>query len=174
MSRIKKLIDMLPLNEEDKINFYKKVKVSMINDVRFLQENIYIFLNSGETIRLMRGTEEIHRLIKKIEELSIKEILSDEKFKDNRKILWTNEEIEFLKKNYKIYSIKELSEILGKSLYQIESKKISLRLYKIKVWEDEEVEFLKKNKEKSLYCLSMKLNRSIAAIKAKKRKHKIT
>ena len=58
-------------------------------------------------------------------------------------------------------------------MYQIEERKIQLKLYSIKPWEDYEEKFLEENKDKSLYFLAEKLNRSIAAVKARKRKKEI-
>lgn len=170
MCEIKEIINLLPLSESDKIHFYEKIKEEDINNIKFLQGNIYIFLNSGKMIRLKNATNEVYMLLQKIEKLSTKEISMD---KNTTIKTWSIEELNFLKENYKEYSVEELAKILKKSLYQIEAKKISLKLYEIKPWEDKEIEFLIKNKNESLYFLSMKLNRSIASIKAKKRKENI-
>lgn len=77
MCEIKEIINLLPLSENDKIHFYEKIKEEDINNIKFLQGNIYIFLNSGKMIRLKNATNEVYMLLQKIEKLSTKDISMD-------------------------------------------------------------------------------------------------
>lgn len=171
MYKIDKLVNLLALKEEEKNFLNRKFKNGRINVLNFLQGNIYITLDTGKMIVLKNGTINSYSLIKEIEEKCNEKFLLNGINKNNKtikKITWTSDEIEFLKQNAHNYSLKELSKILNKSIYQIEDQKIKLKLYAIKSWEDSEKKFLEENKDKSLYFLAEKLNRSIAAIKAKK------
>lgn len=170
MESILNIINELPLVSSEKEKLFSELVKSKVLNTKFLQNKAFINLKCGKIIILNNVTKKIENYLKQIENLS-QESLIDSKFlrKEERKIIkWTDEELEFLKLNHEKYTNKELSLKLGKSIYQIQAKKISLKLYPIKQWTVEEIEYLEKNYDKSLYYLSEKLNRSIAAIKAKK------
>lgn len=100
------------------------------------------------------------------------------KFRNNRKnkvkVLWTSEEIEFLKNNYMTMDIDKLNKKLNKSHYQINLMLKKMNILTKKNWDKEEIDFLKKNIDKTSTWLAMNLNRSIASIKAKKRVIKLS
>lgn len=60
--------------------------------------------------------------------------------------LWSKEEVEILKNNYKKYNQRELKERFfpNKTIEQVRSAKMSRRLYRDPVWTPEEVELLLK------------------------------
>lgn len=170
MDEIKKVIDNLKLKAEDKEKLFLELLNSKILSIKILQSRAFINLECGKLIILNNVEKGIEKILLEIEALS-QEIFMDPKTiarEERKKIIWTDEELEFLKLNHENYTNKELSLKLQKSIYQIQAKKISLKLYPIKQWTVEEIEYLEKNYDKSLYYLSEKLNRSIAAIKAKK------
>lgn len=176
MCEIGKIVELLSLKEDEKIFLSGKLKNGRVTTLNFLQGNIYITLDTGKMIILKNGNIQSYSLIRQIEEKCNENFLLNEVKKNNKtikKIIWTNDEIEFLKQNANNYSLKELTKILNKSMYQIEERKIQLKLYSIKPWEDYEEKFLEENKDKSLYFLAEKLNRSIASVKARKRKKEI-
>lgn len=176
MCEIGKILKLLPLKKDEKTFLSENLKSGRINTLNFLQGNIYITLNTGKMIILKNGNIQSYSLIRQIEEKCNEKFLLNEIKKNNKaikKIIWTNDEIEFLKQNAHNYSLNELTKILNKSMYQIEERKIQLKLYPIKSWEDYEEKILEENKDKSLYFLAEKLNRSIAAVKARKRKKEI-
>ena len=176
MCEVEEMVKLLPLKEDEKTFLGRKLKNGRINTLNFLQGNIYITLDTGKMIILKNGNIQSYSLIRQIEEKCNEKFLLNEANKNNKtikKIIWTNDEIEFLKQNAHNYSLEELTKILNKSMYQIEERKIQLKLYSIKPWEDYEEKFLEENKDKSLYFLAEKLNRSIAAVKARKRKKEI-
>lgn len=173
MCEIREIINLLSLKENEKIFLSKKLQNGRVNTLNFMQGNIYIALDTGKMIILKNGNIESYSLLKQIEEKCNENFLIDNnkiKNKIVKKIIWTDEEIKFLKQNYQNYSLKELAKFLNKSMYQIEDRKIKLKLYSIRPWEENEKKFLEENRDKSLYFLAEKLNRSIAAIKARKRK----
>ncbi len=57
---------------------------------------------------------------------------------------YTEEDIEFIKKNYRIMKIKDKARILNKPPTAIQRKANKIGLIKYKKWEDEEIELLKK------------------------------
>ena len=176
MCEVEEMVKLLPLKEDEKTFLGRKLKNGRINTLNFLQGNIYITLDTGKMIILKNGNIQSYSLIRQIEEKCNEKFLLNEANKNNKtikKIIWTNDEIEFLKQNAHNYSLEELTKILKKIMYQIEERKIQLKLYSIKPWEDYEEKFLEENKDKSLYFLAEKLNRSIAAVKARKRKKEI-
>lgn len=170
MEMILSIIDKLPLVTSEKEKLFLELTKSKVLNTKVLQKKAFINLECGKIVILNNVTEKIENYLKQIESLS-QEAFIDSKLarKEERKIIkWSDEELEFLKSNHENYTNKELSLKLQKSIYQIQAKKISLKLYPIKQWTIEEIEYLEKNYDKSLYYLSEKLNRSIAAIKAKK------
>lgn len=84
---------------------------------------------------------------------------------------WTEEEIEFLIKNYSSIDNEELSNKMDRSVSSIRNKSNKLNLEKTinrKTWKDNELNFLKKNfSNLSNQELSDKLNRSIKSITKK-------
>ncbi|MBC2856948.1 hypothetical protein H3N56_10935 [Cetobacterium sp. 2A] len=170
MNEIMKLINRFSLSETDKEILSLKLTNKKINNIIILQKKAYISLDQREMIIIHNVSKDASVILDKIKEKSNKQFISfDTKRRIKKKISWSNEDLEFLKENYNKLSLTQLSEILDKSYYQIQHKKISLNLYQVKPWSNHEVSFLKKNINKSLYFLSEELNRSIAAIKAKKR-----
>ena len=66
--------------------------------------------------------------------------------------LWTNEEVIFLKENYRDKTYEEIASLLGRTKSSIERKLSNLGLSKKDIsdytfWTDEKVSFLKENKD---------------------------
>ena len=97
-----------------------------------------------------------------------------EKKTNYHRILWKNEEIEYLKKNYLKEEINKIASKINKSNYQINVMLGKLKLITAGKWTDEEIEFFEKNIGKSTIWLATQLNRSVASIKAKKRKYRLS
>lgn len=85
------------------------------------------------------------------------------------KIVWSSDEIKFLKENFNTNNFSELSKKLKKSEYQINSKLSQLNLLKKRKWTVEEIKFLKENICIPTITLANTLKRSVASIKSKKR-----
>ncbi|MGL4935581.1 MAG: hypothetical protein ACRC51_08890 [Cetobacterium sp.] len=171
MEEIKKIINGLSLKNHEKENLINLLTTKKIYDIVSLQDKAYISLESGYMIILNNVTSDLKKNLEKIKNLS-QESFIEKSFKTKRirkTITWSDEEIEYLKSNHEKVSSEELSSILDKSIYQIEAKKMTLRLYTVKPWTDSDLEYLRENIKKTLYELSEDLNRSIASIKAKKR-----
>lgn len=172
MNEIEKIINTFTLKEDEKKTLISKLVGKRIYNVVTLQNKSYISLDDGQMLIFNNVSEDLKNELKKIQTLSFVEFSdksSSKSTKGREVIHWTNEELEFLKHNHTNYSCKELEEKLNKSAYQIEAKKMNLKLYSIKPWTDEEISYLRENFTASLYDLSEILNRSIASIKAKKR-----
>lgn len=79
---------------------------------------------------------------------------------------WTSFEETFLKKNYGIMSVEEISDFLGRSEKGVEKKAQTLGLTLRKTWSEKEDEVLREYVNRmSVYELSYMLNRSVKAIK---------
>lgn len=80
---------------------------------------------------------------------------------------WTEEQLNFLKNNYKTMSFEELEKELGKSVSAIKQKAYDLQLTK-KFWSAEQIKFLKSNyEEMSIEELEVQLGKTANAIKLK-------
>lgn len=170
MDGIKDIIKEFPLTKNEQSKLYLKLRENRIYDLKFLQKKIYITLENGDMLIFKNANFSIYSLFNRLK------LLSDSRFLEptshyhlEKYISWSNDEVEFLKKNVNTLSLDELCTQLKKSNYQVESKKIQLKLYPIKPWDCKELEFLKSNLHKSSYYLAEKLNRSIAAIRSKKK-----
>lgn len=84
-----------------------------------------------------------------------------------KRVIWTKKEIRFLKKNHPTMRNKELAALLGKTMSQLNSKIIKLKIQKHKpAWTEKELEFLMDNYGRmSVDEISKKLKRSRNAIK---------
>ena len=163
-----KWIQELSLKTKEKEKIQKLVNGNSIIDIKFVQNNIYLFLKNSNIIRLKNSTEIIYKKLKKaIEKIDFKE----SKFqKINKKAdEWTTDEIEKLKCNFYKKSLEELSSELNKSQYQISLKVTKLGIVSSKKWNENEIKYLKENLNVSNYELARTLKRSISSIKAKKR-----
>lgn len=80
---------------------------------------------------------------------------------------WTEEEIKFLKENYRELESKEIAKKLNRSISSIRNKLFYLDINK-KKWTKKEIEFLQEHIENTDKYLAKKLNRSIKSIKRKK------
>lgn len=160
-------IKKLDLSLDKKIKIATIVKKYKILNTSFIQNNIYIFLENSQTIILKNSTKSLYDEINK----TLEDFFEKKYCKTKKKIAiyWTQEEIEYLKKNFKGNDLISLSISLNKSKYQISSKAIELGLLVRKEWSLEEIEYLKKNIDLSNYILAEKLDRSIFSIKSKKR-----
>lgn len=85
------------------------------------------------------------------------------------KVLWTYDEIKYLKENYLKEEFDEICLKINKSNYQVNLMLGKLGLITKRGWTEEEVEFLKNNIKNSTVWLAGELKRSVASIKAKKR-----
>lgn len=85
---------------------------------------------------------------------------------------YTEEEMIFLKENYKKLSNKELAKSLNRSEKSINNKLYSMNLYKQK-WTKEEMIFLEENAERGDRYLARSLNKSIASIRSKRTRMRI-
>ncbi|WP_297639659.1 hypothetical protein [uncultured Clostridium sp.] len=79
---------------------------------------------------------------------------------------WTNEEIEFLKKNYRKLESKEIAKKLNRTEKSVQSKLYELKLNK-KKFSEEEIKFIEDNIERSDEYLAKKLNRDKISIHRK-------
>ena len=86
---------------------------------------------------------------------------------------WTEEEIEFLKENYKNMNNKEIAKNLNRSETAVNNKLFIMNLCK-KKWSKTEMEFLENNAERGDKYLAKRLNRSISSIRSKRRRMRIT
>lgn len=87
---------------------------------------------------------------------------------------WTEEEVEFLKENYKEMEDKELAKKLGRNTKTISWKRLSLGLRKRRAWTEEETRFLIDNwEDMSDEKLAIKLNRSKISVKQQRLKLKL-
>lgn len=93
----------------------------------------------------------------------------EKKKKSYKKIEWNDFEIEYVKSNIKTLDIKKLSDVLGKSEYQINLLLTKLNIFNKRNWSDNEIEYLKNNINEPSIKLANFLKRSIASIKSKKR-----
>ena len=170
MDSIKDIISELSLAKKEQNRLYLKLKDFRINDLKFLQEKIYLTLENGDMLIFKNANFSIYSLFNRIKNLSDSRFLdSASHYHLEKYVSWSNDEVEFLKKNVDTLSVEELCTHLKKSSYQIESKKIQLKLYPIKPWDCQELEFLRSNIHRSSYYLAEKLQRSIAAIRSKNR-----
>lgn len=81
---------------------------------------------------------------------------------------WQEKEIQFLKENYGIISLKEISKILDRSIASIKYKAERENIKSAREWTEEELEYLKSNyKEMTNKELAEHLNRSKAAVDLK-------
>lgn len=151
-----------------------KKKLKLLNEVL---ENLSDFEIMGNDKLLLIDKKNRKLLInspsfdlkKRCYELIAKElnVAENKKSKDNN--IWTNQEIELLKENYKKLSLEDLERLLKKNKYQILYMKGTLKLYKRTEWETYELEYLAKNLHEKSYILAEKMNRSLSSIKSKKR-----
>ncbi|MGL5777459.1 hypothetical protein [Cetobacterium sp.] len=137
--------------------------------IKFLQNNAYISLKNGEIVILKNLSLDVKSLLCELKILNSNLLLKKSKFETLKKErgFWTESELDFLKENFNKYTMLELSEKLNKTIPQIETAKVNLRLYPIKYWSEKDVEFLRNNINQSIYYLSEKLNRSIPSIRSK-------
>ncbi|MGL5277756.1 MAG: hypothetical protein ACRC8M_01565 [Cetobacterium sp.] len=85
------------------------------------------------------------------------------------KVIWLDDEIEYLKESYLKKEIKEIAVIVNKSEYQVHLMLGRLRLIEKKEWSESELEFLKNNIDSNIVWLASELNRGIGSVKSKKR-----
>lgn len=84
---------------------------------------------------------------------------------------WIEEEIQYLKDNYKFYNVVELAKYLNRTVDAVNRRMYLLKLSKCKKWSVKEVVYLKVNYEfKSNRELSKELNRSEVSIYNKSKK----
>src|SRR5512145_1606688 len=62
--------------------------------------------------------------------------------------LWSNEEIEYLQKNYKTETAEEIAAFLGRSVSGIKHRLVRDKLKSDKFWREDEIEFLVTNYQK--------------------------
>lgn len=169
MNKLKQIISSFSLKENEKEEMYLKFKNNQIYDIKFLQNKAYVSFMNGDIIILKNIDIYATKLLNEIKEFFDNESSKNNNTKDFKQTYWTDNEINFLKENYKKCTSKEIGKLLNKSIYQVEAKKVSLKLYPVKPWSSDELIFLRENKDKSLYELSEELQRTFASIKAKKR-----
>jgi hypothetical protein len=81
---------------------------------------------------------------------------------------WTNEEINYLKENYKTSSYRSISEKIGKTEGAIRAKCFDLKLVKNDAWTQEDIDFIKENYQRmSVKEIAAILNRTPNAVKLK-------
>ncbi len=89
------------------------------------------------------------------------------------KVIWLDDEIEYLKESYLKKELEEISKKINKSKYQINLMLAKLNLIAKREWTESELQFLKENINTSTISLAGELNRSVASIKSKKRVMKL-
>ena len=140
----------------------------ILKDIQDFEEmpngKMLILKKNGQRVLIECGTEKFKEKCYEVMGKLLKIEIRKNKIK---KIYWSDEEKEFLKNNSNL-EIKELSEILKKSYYQINYMKGKLNLIDKKNWTDVELEYLEKNINKNNTILAEELNRTIFSVKSKK------
>lgn len=151
------------------MNINVEIKTYLLNasDIEELSNNRLLVVSGNKSIILNDITPELKE--KYYDCFSHKFCNDNHESKKYIRIEWTPQEIEYLKSNYNFISLKDLSQELNKSEYQVNLMLNKLSLLEKRSWTKEEVEFLKNNKDKSLTTLANNLKRSIASVKSKKR-----
>lgn len=162
------------MEELKKLNLSKKeieelervLSESKIIDLRYLQKRVYVFLMNSKVIILKNSNLETFNIFEKIQKQGY-----FKKSKSSKVIvsIWTDEEVEFLEKNFFVNSLEYISKNVNKSFYQISLKAMDLKLINRREWLDEEINYLRENLNESNYELARYLKRSLHSIKSKKR-----
>lgn len=140
-------------------------------DIEEIDHNKLLIIKNNKKILLNNISEDIKNLCyEKIGE----NILGKPK-KNQKKIIWSDQDIKFLTEN-KNLNVSSLSQILGKSKYQVNYMMGHLNLFNKRAWSNDEINFLKEHLDSPLIWVSENLNRSISSVKAKRRilKNKIS
>ncbi|MGL5725172.1 hypothetical protein [Cetobacterium sp.] len=156
------------LSKFEKVYLYNLLTESIIGDIKLIQNKLYISMFSSRMIILKNSDENLYHSLKKFQNENQPEVIKRE-YKRCDSTLWSNAQIESLKKNYYIKSLEELSKELKKSLHQISIKVMELKLVNNRIWNKDELNFLIKNINISNHELAQFLRRTIYSIKSKKR-----
>lgn len=157
------IINNMNLSAVEKKELKKILKTNKLKNIDFHEKKIFFEFEKNLTIILKNSNYKLY------ESLLDSFIFKRKKIKERNIITWTNKEIQYLKDNYKIYSSKEISISLNKSVYQVQRTMMKLRLKGKVSWNSKEINLLKENKEYSNNELAIMLNRTIGSIKSKKR-----
>ena len=155
-------VNKVDANLKEKIEKY--VSEESIEDVDFVQNNIYLFLKNSKTVILKNGNRNFYEEIKTEIERKYYSKKRKKRVSD-----WNELQIEYLKQNFINDDMLSLSYYLEKSVYQITIKALELELLPARKWSFEELEYLKENMEQSNVNLAVNMRRSLSSIKAKKR-----
>lgn len=166
-------IQELNLTSKEQEQIKKLIDHSDIIDIKFIQNNIYLFLKNSKIIRLKNSTELIYKKLKKLIEEESHLNKSELKNLNRRADEWTEEEIESLRYNFYQTPLELLANELNKSQYQISLKVAQLGIVNSGKWDENDIKYLKENLNVSNYELAKTLNRSVSSIKAKKRVFKL-
>lgn len=165
---MEKFIKKIKLPEEQLSILREILRTNKIIDLNYNDRTIFIFLEKNKQLRIKNAEVDLYEQLLNVSGKDLLKPMSKTK-KETRKIIWTDEEIAFLKENLKKMSLPEISEILNKSIYQIQTQIMKLNLIGRNKWTDEELLFLKNNLNLSNNELAITLYRSIASIKSKKK-----
>lgn len=137
------------------------------DDIEALGSNRLLIVTKKQNILLNEISEEI---IDECYETFGKKFRKNGR-KDSKylKVIWSDNEIEYLKKTYLRKNLDEIASQINKSKYQINLMLVKLKLLVKREWSELELEFLKNNIEESTIWLAGELNRSVASIKSKKK-----
>ena len=81
---------------------------------------------------------------------------------------WTDEEVKFLKENYKTMSYKDIGEIIGKTDVQIRTRCFKDGLVKNNAWSEDEINYIKENYQTmTTKDIAEKLGRTMSAVQLK-------
>lgn len=136
------------------------------DDIEVLSDNKLLIFNKELRILLNNISSEF---LSECYEVFGKKFRQKIRSKKYIKVIWLEEEINYLKKNYRKQKLEDLSKKINKSEYQINLMLSKLGLLKKGEWEKDDLAFLKKNLKESSIWLAGRLERSIFSIKAKKR-----
>lgn len=136
------------------------------NDIEKLSNSSILIIIENKSILLKNVTVEF---IDKCYE-RFGEKFKNSNRKSNKKVIWNEDEIEYLKVNYlnKI-KMENIESKINKSSYQVNLMLQKLKLIEKKKWTKSELEFLEINKDKDMIWLANKLKRSYSSVKAKRR-----
>lgn len=165
------LLEGIRLNKNEKQELENLLLESIITDVKYLQNRLYIFMLNSKVIVLKNSDLETYSVVRKIQEKTLRNSkeIARKKSKEVLVSYWTDEEEEYLKYNFRNKTFEELGKELNKSSYQISVKALELKLVIKRGWTDSELDYLRKNIKLSNYMLAKALNRSLFSIKSKKR-----